>query len=255
MSRENYLKREMFTTVNDTLNNDSMPNNINSLIKKDKKKKKVKNKEPSSFLPSISDKQIISIKDEIISDKQIISIKDEILKESPNVNRYMECYLDEKSETVTTFDPVLYITNLMDLCNSYKKELYICNREPYCDCKDVQLCLCDDDDHSRVTFTIDIVSNCMCNVFITLSNQKYKLDKSFFWRMFGIKDDETPLMDINTIDHNVTFYIHNLSKPTQSICFDIDECPRINSGCLSFQFNYMNFQEHQSENQEHQQVQ
>jgi hypothetical protein len=234
---------------------DTEMSRVNTSLKTKKTKNKNKNITVLKVNSTNAEFLVDMLSKNLKVDEKTSSLNDEIIKENPNINRYVECYLDNKKETVTTFDPVTYVIGVNDNWNTYKKELYICNREPYCDCKDVNSCLCDDDNDSKITFTIDIVSNCMCNVFINLTNRKYILEKNFFWRIFGIKDDnlsstpEQPLMDINIIDNQIIFYT---AKPrdkssscllSKNVTFDLEEKPKLNSGNISFQFNYMSFSE------------
>lgn len=152
--------------------------------------------------------------------------------------RYMECYIDDRDQDICLFDPVLCIAKMEDKIHQFNKKLFVCNREPYCDCQKEDVCICDDDDYSPVKVDLHIGSGCKCNLNVTVQDQLYVLRKNFMWRIFGLDDDtEIPLIDIDPIDSKINLL-------PEAVCFTSDDNISYNtkSKTVNVQVNYMHFE-------------
>lgn len=161
-----------------------------------------------------------------------------IFLESKNVERYSEVYLSKEQE-INNFDPVLYIELFKDYYNQNKESFNICNRNIECKCKDE--CSCDDDDYVGIDIKCDMVSNCKCNLDISLKT-KYKLNPKMVWNIFVIdKDDlEISIMTIHPKDNKITFKLPSYKLHTT---FSPEDQIKQNkqNGFVSTQFNFMDF--------------
>lgn len=72
----------------------------------------------------------------------------------------MECYIDDRDQDICLFDPVSCIAKMDDRIHQFSKKLFVCNREPYCDCQKEDMCICDDDNYSPVKVDLHIGSGC-----------------------------------------------------------------------------------------------
>ena len=88
--------------------------------------------------------------------------------QTQNIERYVDLYLSGNEE-ITTVDPYIVIIKFIDEFS--KKKLYICNREPACDC--TNYCDCNDDNFALIDFKINLISNNQCIIeFILKENIK-----------------------------------------------------------------------------------
>ena len=133
-----------------------------------------------------------------------------------------------------------------DYINKHKDNLFICNREPFCDHRDNNECDCNHDDHIKINLKIDILSNNQCIIEIILS-EKFNLKKDHDWMIFILDseqkidnfDMEHHVLHIQLIDQKLKFYIHN--KNTNMI-FTLDNpFKKINKYTYNIMFDYMNF--------------
>ena len=159
------------------------------------------------------------------------------------VSRYSEIYLNEKTDEINTFDPLTLLYEFKDYFRNNEGYFNICNREPFCDCKDVNNCLCDDDEYMNIqSINLDIVSNCKCNFDIILKEQKrkYKLEKDFLWNIFFMKNGrEKNVVDIYPFESQIIF---KNSKDGHVVFKTEDEIKQNKDGNMYLQFNYMSFE-------------
>jgi len=154
--------------------------------------------------------------------------------------RYMECYIDDKEQVINHFNPILYITQLCDVLETFKKNIFICNKEPYCDCSSASECDCDDDNYSSININLQFTSGCMCNLTIKLC-EKYKLKKNFTWHVFGLQNDtETSFLNIDTIENKIKFMKYG-SVQSNNVEFLLDDPIKVHNNMIDIRFNYMHF--------------
>jgi hypothetical protein len=152
-----------------------------------------------------------------------------------NVQRYMDLYLDRGEEEINNIDPNLLISEFID--TFINKKLYICNREPLCECK--VYCDCNNEEFALIKLKIDIVSNNQCIIEFTLKEQ-LKLKKEYDWCIFYLEDtNDINIINIDLLDNKLCLLFKEKEK---NLTFMLDEKPKNHyKNHYTLNFNYMNF--------------
>lgn len=116
--------------------------------------------------------------------------------------------IDRMVSVNSAFDSLAFIMKFVDYCNTV--ELFICERQQQCECKDE--CWCNSEKYVRVrNLIIDEGSN--CNGIMQLIFQKrIRFSKKMYKRVFTIdkNGEEIPLCDIRMYD--IVFYLHDQTR-------------------------------------------
>ena len=153
-----------------------------------------------------------------------------------SLDRYLDCF-DPGEATITRFDPTIFLAKLQDNIKDW--ELFVCNREPFCGHLSPEDCDCDEDEFGPVTMEVEMVSNCKCNIILTI-DQVVPLAKDFVWRVFRFASEQTgsaeiPILDINPIDNRVLIY----DAEEVSVEFDLEDPAKFKNRRVILQFDYM----------------
>ena len=150
-----------------------------------------------------------------------------------NTARYSELYLNGDEE-INVFCPDMYLAKTIDCFN--QSTLYICNREPYCDC--TTDCMCDDDDYANIAVSGSLLSQCKFDLAIRMT-APYKLINNYEWKLFSFSDNdsENTILTINTIDGTLLFNVDGML-----VRFTSQEKIKSKKESILIQFDYMSFE-------------
>jgi hypothetical protein len=154
-----------------------------------------------------------------------------------SMNRYLECFVDNKKITVETLDIIKYLTIFEQCVNDTK--VYICLTCDVCKCAKKDVCKCDDDDYYDVkTIKLDVASNCVGILDLEISNKVKLLKKKYIIRAFSFdqQDNEHTILFIDP--HNHMLSIECVSPKLE---FNIRERVTHKYNTLTVSFDYMSF--------------
>ncbi len=155
-----------------------------------------------------------------------------------NIQRYNDIYLEETKEEINYFDPNLFLCRIFDFLEKHKNYIYICNKEPYCDCD--KECNCMNDEYEDIDIKYDILSNNKCSIDIFFKKEIKILDKNYNWCIFTLNsdsdcDEEIEIIEIKKIDSKIQFNIDD-----EIVKFEIDNLKK-NKMNIIISFNYMSY--------------
>lgn len=153
---------------------------------------------------------------------------------------YHETFLSEKPEQITKFDPSVYLVSLTEFYKQYLDCIYICNRKRTCKCSDKKECLCDDDQFSSITLSLETSLNCTTTCTVQLE-ETYQLKDTKCWRIFILKnEEEVPLITVNPVKKTTRIHSSSFSSKKKDVVFQNKEL-RLKKESLTLQFDNMSF--------------
>ena len=153
---------------------------------------------------------------------------------------YHKTFLYEDVEEITKFNSIVYLDSLNNFYNKFSDCIYICNRKRSCNCSDKKECLCDDDQYSSITFSLETNLNCttICTVHL---KDVYLLKDTKCWRIFILKEDEElPIITINPIKKITRIHSSTFSSKKNDVVFQNKDL-RLDRESFTLQFDNMSF--------------
>lgn len=165
--------------------------------------------------------------------------------DSEDINNRLQWYLksyDDKKEQKCNDEKVDIIKQLSEIETFLKeKELYVCIRKLKCNCKNKNLCICDDDNEIKITsIKCEMGSNCSYIIELYYDSYNIRLPKNMILRFFYFDKNNNEIVAFDIVQSKVnTNIIFNFTTPNLTYC--ITDNLILGKGYISFTFNYLNY--------------